>query len=551
MLVVDDRDHNLVTMRSILEPLDVEIVLATSGTEALKHLLRDDFAVILMDVSMPIMDGYETAAEIKKRVRTRDVPILFLTALEGSGDHVLRGFSTGAVDYITKPIDPWMLRAKVDIFIQLHNKNKLLRHQRALLQDKLRKVENEIAERRIAEAALRKKSSIVELVKNVAIAVNEANTIEEALNVVVGALCAHTGWPVGHAYVVDPEDDHLILSTGAWFLADEERFSVFKKATEALARSSSLGFAQHVLQQGEPHWAVDLASDRLFSRKAEATAAGLRSGFAIPIKEGPRVSGIVELFASHIARPDSDLLEVMNLISNQLGRFFERRRFEDDLVRLDAMKSEFIANAAHELRTPLSAITGAAEVLAAGEDAEGFAASLEIVRRQTSRVRSLVNNLLDLTALEYERLNLNLGPVDLQAAVTAALAVVPAPEGRDIELDLPAKLQVLAEPTRLDQVLVNLIDNAYKYGIGKVWISARSQGRNVMIAVRNEGPPVEDALAGTLFDPFTRGEETGAVRGSGLGLAVCRGLVDAFGGQISYTAEEDGIVAFKLNLLKG
>ncbi|MFC9969646.1 two-component system response regulator [Spirillospora sp. NPDC127200] len=133
ILAVDDRTENLVALSAVLDSLPVEVVTATSGRAALKELLADDFALILLDVVMPEMDGFECAAHIKARPRTRDVPIIFLTAAGATGDEAFRGYAAGAVDYLTKPFDPWLLRAKVSVFVELHRRNLQLREQAALL----------------------------------------------------------------------------------------------------------------------------------------------------------------------------------------------------------------------------------------------------------------------------------------------------------------------------------------------------------------------------------------------------------------------------------
>lgn len=119
ILIVDDRPENLLALQAILESLDAEVVPASSGEEALKKLLTDDFAVILLDAHMPGMDGFETAGHIKQRERTRHIPILFLTAVDYDPHLAYRGYQAGAVDYITKPFDPWVLRSKVAVFVDL------------------------------------------------------------------------------------------------------------------------------------------------------------------------------------------------------------------------------------------------------------------------------------------------------------------------------------------------------------------------------------------------------------------------------------------------
>ncbi|MFB9248609.1 two-component system response regulator [Sphaerisporangium melleum] len=137
ILLVDDREENLIALEAILSSLDVVAVRARSGEEALKHLLGIDFALILLDVRMPGMDGFETAAHIKRRERTRNIPIIFLTVVDSAPDYAFRGYAAGAVDYLTKPFDPWVLRAKVSVFVELYNMNRRLAEQAALLRERL------------------------------------------------------------------------------------------------------------------------------------------------------------------------------------------------------------------------------------------------------------------------------------------------------------------------------------------------------------------------------------------------------------------------------
>jgi CheY-like chemotaxis protein len=126
VLLVDDRKDNLLALEAILQGLPVQTVAANSGEEALKHLLVEDFALILLDAQMPDMDGFETARHIKRRERTRHVPIIFLTAADRDSHLAMRGYAAGAVDYLTKPFDPWVLRAKVSVFVELWTKSEQL-----------------------------------------------------------------------------------------------------------------------------------------------------------------------------------------------------------------------------------------------------------------------------------------------------------------------------------------------------------------------------------------------------------------------------------------
>src|SRR5215831_5784120 len=162
ILLVDDREANLTTLESILDDLGQELVKATSGREALRHLLRDDFAVILLDVRMPDMDGFETAALIRERERSRHTPILFLTAHKDE-EHVFRGYYAGAVDFLYKPINPEVLRSKVSVFVDLCIKSQLLKRQAETLRRRNDELERLVREKDEAEQRARALNAELEL----------------------------------------------------------------------------------------------------------------------------------------------------------------------------------------------------------------------------------------------------------------------------------------------------------------------------------------------------------------------------------------------------
>ncbi len=126
ILIVDDMEENLIAFEAVLGPLHQHLVRARSGEQALKAMLRQEFAVVLLDVRMPGMDGLETAANIKRLDQTKDVPIILVTGTEGGADYAYRGYAIGAADFLAKPVDPWVLRTKVNVFLELHRKNRQL-----------------------------------------------------------------------------------------------------------------------------------------------------------------------------------------------------------------------------------------------------------------------------------------------------------------------------------------------------------------------------------------------------------------------------------------
>jgi signal transduction histidine kinase len=161
ILLVDDRPANLLALESILEDLGQELVKAASGKEALRHLLNDDFAVILLDVKMPEMDGFETATLIRERERSRHTPILFVTAHKDD-EHLFRGYYAGAVDFLYKPINPEVLRSKVSVFVDLSRKSGLLKKHTEILESRNAELERSIRERQKAEEEVRRLNAELE-----------------------------------------------------------------------------------------------------------------------------------------------------------------------------------------------------------------------------------------------------------------------------------------------------------------------------------------------------------------------------------------------------
>ncbi|MEU4894371.1 response regulator [Streptomyces sp. NPDC044780] len=148
ILIVDDMEENLIALEAVLGPLDQQLVRARSGEEALKAMLRQDFAVVLLDVLMPGMDGFETAANIKRLDQTKDVPIILLTGTDADSDYAYRGYAIGAADFLTKPFDPWLLRTKVNVFLEMHRKNRRLEARSEQLADRVAELERTVEELR-------------------------------------------------------------------------------------------------------------------------------------------------------------------------------------------------------------------------------------------------------------------------------------------------------------------------------------------------------------------------------------------------------------------
>lgn len=219
--------------------------------------------------------------------------------------------------------------------------------------------------------------------------------------------------------------------------------------------------------------------------------------------------------------------------------------------RLEALRDEFITNAAHELRTPLATLTGLAEILADHlheMTPDTVDQSLDALRRQGERAGVLINNLLDLARLEGRRIQFTLKPLYLAGVVQHALETAPAPAATTVDVAVPPGLSVMADAERLEQILTHLLTNAYRHGGRRVRVESEDEEGSVLVSITDDGTGVPANLVPTLFDPFARGTQTEIHVGSGIGLALCRGIVQAFGGDIWYEPAHPTGARFALRL---
>jgi signal transduction histidine kinase len=229
----------------------------------------------------------------------------------------------------------------------------------------------------------------------------------------------------------------------------------------------------------------------------------------------------------------------------------EKRSTEVRLRHETALREEFIANAAHELRTPVTTLYGLSKLLQDRSHAmpkERVDESLAAMSRQGERLRTLVNNLLDLSALQEARLQIEAQPVLLSEVVTRTLESLPPPDGKRIEAQIDASLVVLTDPHRLEQILTNLITNAYRYGGRSIRLGAHQANDHVVVRVQDDGGGVPEELIPKLFDAFTRGSNSRGSTGSGLGLAIVRRLAEATGAEIWYEPRPEPGACFMLRL---
>jgi protein-histidine pros-kinase len=219
--------------------------------------------------------------------------------------------------------------------------------------------------------------------------------------------------------------------------------------------------------------------------------------------------------------------------------------------RLEHLRDDFIGNAAHELRTPLTTLAGLGETLAKSYDVmdrDDIAAAFAAMARQGERARVLIANLLDLSNIEGGRADFTISDVEVGALVDRVLESTPPPDGKKVSATVPRDLSVRFDPGRLEQVVTNLLVNAYRYGGASIVIDARSEEDKVLLSVTDDGPGVAPDFISELFEPFTRGKQANVVRGSGIGLALCRRVVQSMDGDIWYENSSHQGASFRISL---
>ena len=388
----------------------------------------------------------------------------------------------------------------------------------------------DITERKEAERSLARHTSTLQLLQRIAVAANEAVEVDDALRAAVQEVCAYTGWPLGHVYLVADELADELVSTDIWCDSHPGSFEEFKEATGRTRIGKRGPFPAQVLDTATPVWVDDLLVDQECERSDAARKNRVRSGFAFPILAGKEVAGALEFFNDQLSERNEALLDVMSNIGTQLGRVAERKRIE-------TFRNEFISNAAHELRTPVTPIVGYSSLLAdrwtemSDEDRETITRTL---RQQGNRLRTLVNSLLDFTRVQRGRLQIDLAPVHLDDVFANVIEAVPPPDGKNVDVAATNGIVVYADQARLEDMIVNLLVNAYRYGGDSIRIGSQDGETSVLVFVADNGSGVAPDLVPTLFDPFTRGETSVDKGGSGLGLAIVRMLAKAQGGDVWY-----------------
>ena len=552
ILMVDDSATNLLALEAILKTPDRNLVRASSGEDALRYLLDNDVAVVLLDVYMPGIDGLETAELIRSREKSRDIPIIFLTANSTGVSHLTRGYSLGAVDYIVKPVDADILRSKVAVFVELFKKNQEIKQQADLLEEKNRELE---------DANLARLNMLIDLGHELA--------AEHDPTQVLAKFCRSArrivGAQEGAVGILDYDGKALRY----FFHCTADKETVSPGAIPAIAERA----VDRLITEKLP-LRLSEADDLLLD--TEAAADSIQSFLGAPILSPLGVSGWLYLLNKNDDEDFSEADERLAVtLANQLAVAYEnarlyteaqnhanelrlevaeRKQAEEEraamLIREQAAraeaeaanrtKDEFLATLSHELRTPLTAILGWSHLLRMNKLREPqFAHALETIERNARSQSQLIDDLLDVSRIVTGKLQIEFSTVDLSAVIEAAIeSVHPALAAKEIALEtvVESGCRVLGDANRLQQIFWNLFTNAIKFTPkgGQVKVAAERRDSEILINVTDSGIGISPEFLPYIFDRFRQadGSTTRAQGGLGLGLAIVRHLVELHRGRV-------------------
>ena len=506
ILVVDDLQEKHIVFRSILEELGENIVSARSGKEALRYILEMEFAVILLDVNMPDIDGLETASLIRHYKKSAQTPIVFITAYVDELQ-AKRGYALGAVDYIPSPVVPEVLRSKVRVFVELWRMNRQLQV-RAAEREALARSE---AARASAEEAIHRADYLAEVSQLLSRSLDMDPTIQAMLDLAVPML-----------------GDQALLAQ-----VDAEGQVVRSQGTAGADLESLPEVVRNGLQRA------------VSTRQLQVSRQGGQGAAMCPLVFGGRVRGVLVLLGS-AQQLDGARLALAREVADRASIAMENARLYTAVQEADRRKNEFLAMLAHELRNPLAPIRNAVHIMQGKEVAPPTLQwARDVISRQADHMARLIDDLLDVSRIVQGKVVVKPEKLSLLSLIErSAESSMPKLDARKQQLGLEVTKEPVVldgDSVRLAQVLSNLINNASKFSPeeSRIVVKTAFADDRVRITVKDEGAGIEPAFLPHIFDLFAQADQSldRSQGGLGIGLTLVKHLVGLHGGTVEAHSE--------------
>jgi len=533
ILLVDDRPENLLALEAILESLGQRLVRAQSGEDALRCLLEREFAVILLDVQMPGLNGFETAQLIKARERTKFVPIIFLTAISKDEEFVYKGYEVGAVDYIFKPFQPEILRSKVNVFVELYLQRRRLAEQ----EQRLHEVERQELELRHMRELLQSEARYRDIVGS-------------AMD----------------AIVAFDADRKITLMNGAAerMFATKAAAMLGKQITDLFPEPTGLDAVTEMCGSAEPEGpgSANQAPYSFTARRMNKETFPLEASVSCLDSAEGKTYTLIARDVSERLRHETALQQQAKSLADsaqeltKLNEQLHNRQLE--LERAMTARSRFYASMSHELRTPINAVLGYSTLLLEriyGPLNDKQVEGIERTQKAARHLLELVNDVLDLSKIEAGKIDLRLQPVEFPALVEELFVTVrPLADEHGSTLSIENRaseaVKVVSDPRRVRQILLNLLSNAIKFGNGLpiTVVCDRTDDDGVVVEVSDQGEGISREDQEKIFHEFVQLGKTQLQEGTGLGLPISRRLAELLRGSLTVRSTPGQGSTFRLQL---
>ena len=491
ILIVDDKTENLFALEKLLEKPGRRFFKASSGKAALKMAYNTDFSLILLDVQMPEMNGFEVARILKSNPKTAKFSIIFVTAISKEEKYVLKGYDEGAIDYLFKPLDVEITKAKVSTYLKLDQQNREL-------EDKNERLEN--------LASLVDNSQEITCIFNIrTFRIEEVNSTFKSM--------------LGY------EPSEVLGSTLISFFNEEDLVETKKIVKEEIKRRSEIFSFENriVCKNGTQKW----------------------MRWKIIVKNNKGFANAMDISVRKMTeRKLSDNLAYLVRINKELT---EAKRVAEVSVQV---KQEFMANMSHEIRTPMNAIIGFTNLLLKTDLNDDQRKQLENVKFSGENLIVIINDILDFSKIEAGKLAIEEAPFNLHEVTNNLLELMgPQVKEKGLSLELNQQEEIskylIGDSVRLNQILLNLLSNALKFTQeGGITLSVdlmKKEDKTLFLQfkVKDTGIGIKKEKQETIFDSFTQaeGDTTRKYGGTGLGLTIVKMLVQLMNGNVSLESE--------------